>query len=116
MKKILLISIALLFGCTLFAQSNADYPEYPNVTYYKCTQMISDVNQLPPWVGVNSGPMYPDCFPPSCYANTKQYEPTPPVSGPGCPVTKYNPEMMKPDYPSYPVHLKTDQKPQIMIY
>ncbi|MBE0648495.1 MAG: hypothetical protein IH596_12005 [Bacteroidales bacterium] len=97
MKKILLISIALLFGCTVFAQSAVDYPQFPSVTY-KCVQMN------------------PDCFPPSCYAKVKDYHPTPPVSGPSYPVTKYNPEMMKPDYPSYPVHLIYKLKPQIMIY
>lgn len=100
MKKILLISIALLFGCTLFAQSPIDYPKYPYATY-KCAQMIPDYNELPPWAVFNQAQMVPDCFPPSCYAKSKN-QPTPFVEEPGYPVTKYKREMMKPDHPSYP--------------
>jgi len=101
MKKILLISIALLFGCTIFAQSTDDYPQYPIATY-KCVQMSPDCNDPQPWGVLQSSSMLPDCFPPSCYAMSKNHHPTPPVSGPNSPITSYKLEIMKTDSPNYP--------------
>lgn len=101
MKKNLLIAIALLFGCTVFAQNSVDYPQYPCVKY-KCEQMNPDFGNPPPWTVLNPAVMPTDCFPPSCYGLKKNYIPTPPAYGPNSPKVKYHPEMMKPDYPGYP--------------
>ncbi|MBN1198811.1 MAG: hypothetical protein JXA23_05630 [Bacteroidales bacterium] len=101
MKKILFLSIALLFGCTVFAQSAVDYPQYPTIQY-KCEQMCPDHNELPPWAILNSAQMVPDCFPPSFYGMGKEHHPTPFVQGPNYPTIKYNPEQMRPNSPAYP--------------
>lgn len=101
MKKILITSIALLFGCAVFAQSAGEHPQFPYASY-KCELMNPDAYPQFPYASYYWEEMNSDAFPPSVYSTSKEINTTPPAQGPNSPTTKYKAEMMKPDYPSYP--------------
>jgi|GEM_PF-1208392 len=100
MKKIILLSIMLLFGWTMFAQ-NVNYDPRNPYVQARCEQFLCDQNELPPWASRNTAQMFPDCFPPSFYGMGKEIHPTPVVYIPKIRVVSCYSEPMKPDSPGW---------------